>query len=229
MKQLIIRNLKLRKTSLIYYAILLVIAPFFHLYVDKNDVWGGFFFAIFSMLIMFITLFDCGNAFRLQFKLGGNKAYYFNHSLPFSAKEQLNAHYLTTIIMSIAGTFVLIAYYNVPSNAQINGIELATPLFFIAVNFIGHALAFPKYSEVRKDYIPYWAFIIFMNFILPIILVVLLFVIAFLFYGFENVTDNMVDQYVNIIGVIFFVLSVALFGLTYFKQLKKINEAEQKY
>lgn len=227
MKKLLIRNLKLRKASLIYYLVLLAIAPLFHLYVDKSGLWGSFFFAIFSMLIMFITLFDCGNAFRLQFKLGGNKSYYFNHSLPFSAKEQLNAHYLTTIIMSIAGTFVLLAYYNVPSNTQINGMELATPLSFIAVNFIGHVVAFPKYSEVRKDYIPYWVFIIFMNFIIPVVLVVLLFIIAFIYYGLGNVSDNMIDHYANIIGVIFFVLSVMLFGFTYLKQLKKIDITEQ--
>ncbi|ANZ32941.1 phenol-soluble modulin export ABC transporter permease subunit PmtB [Staphylococcus carnosus] len=228
MKQLILRNLKLRKVSLIIYAALIIVSPFYHLFLNKHTVFGGITYSILSVFVMFISLFDCGNAFRLQFKLGGNKAYYFNHSLPFSAQEQLNAHYLTTVLMSVAGAIVLTDYYNVPMGGEINGVEMTTPMYFIAINLIGHAIAFPKYSEVRRDFIPYWGFVVVVNFIVPVIFSMSLLLIAITTHSFKLI-DNVLDYSINIFGIVFIIFGIILFGLTYFKQLKKINEAEQTY
>lgn len=226
MKKLIIRNLKLRKSSLILYLILLVISPIYHLFIDKNTMIGGFFYSIIAATIMLISLFDCGNAFRLQFKLGGNKSYYFNHSLPFSAREQTDAHYLTTVIMSLAGALILLCYYDIPASGEINGVNMTTPLFFIAINLIGHAIAFPKCSEIRRDFIPYWGFVVVMNLIMP-------FVITFVMFGVVRITkpakmtDSFINNFINGSGILLLILSLAFFSFTYLKQLKRIKKAKQ--
>ena len=158
----------------------------------------------------------------MQFKLGGNKAYYFNHSLPFSAKEQTDAHYLTTVIMSLAGALILLCYYDIPASGEINGVNMTTPLFFIAINLIGHAIAFPKCSEIRRDFIPYWGFVVVMNLIMP-------FVITFAMFGVVRITkpmkmtDSFINNFINGAGVLLLILSLAFFSFTYLKQLRRIK------
>ncbi|MEC4606568.1 hypothetical protein VST22_26720, partial [Bacillus paranthracis] len=66
----------------------------------------------------------------------------------------------------------LIVYNDVPQGAEINSIELMTPLTFIAINLLGHALAFPKSSEVRRDFIPYWGYIVVANIVVPILIAI---------------------------------------------------------
>lgn len=111
---------------------------------------------------------------------------------------------------------------------EINGVEMTTPMYFIAINLIGHAIAFPKYSEVRRDFIPYWGFVVVVNFIVPVIFSMSLLLIAITTHSFKLI-DNVLDYSINIFGIVFIIFGIILFGLTYFKQLKKINEAEQTY
>ncbi|OFJ79552.1 hypothetical protein [Staphylococcus sp. HMSC056G08] len=223
MKTLLKRNLLLKKYTLIVYALMIILAPVVLPLIKGDSVWSVIIKNIFAALVMFIIIFDSGQVFRLQFKLGGNKAYYFNHSLPFSARQQLNTHYLTTLLLALAGAIVLIVYNDVPQGAEINSIELMTPLTFIAINLLGHALAFPKSSEVRRDFIPYWGYIVVANIVVPILIAIGFLLIAVLTERFDMMSDKMVEVYINRFVLWSGLLCIAIFVGTYFYQLKKIN------
>ncbi|PTJ90102.1 phenol-soluble modulin export ABC transporter permease subunit PmtB [Staphylococcus simulans] len=223
MKTLLKRNLLLRKYTLIVYALMIILAPVVLPLIKGDSVWSFIIKNIFAALVMFIIIFDSGQVFRLQFKLGGNKAYYFNHSLPFSARQQLNTHYLTTLLLALAGAIVLIVYNDVPQGAEINSIELMTPLTFIAINLLGHALAFPKSSEVRRDFIPYWGYIVVANIVVPILIAIGFLLIAVVTERFDMMSDKMAEIYINRFVLWSGLLCIAIFVGTYFYQLKKIN------
>ncbi|WP_412521420.1 phenol-soluble modulin export ABC transporter permease subunit PmtB [Staphylococcus simulans] len=227
MKTLLKRNLMLRKYTLIVYVLMVlaapIVLPLFHGTSALNFILKN----IFTTLIMFIMMFDSGQVFRLQFKLGGNRAYYFNHSLPFSARQQLNAHYLTTLLLTLAGALVLIVFNDVPQGAEINSIELMTPLTFVAINLFGHAIAFPKSSEVRRDFIPYWGYIVVANIVTPILIVTSFFFVAFLTRQIDRLSDKVIEVFINHFVFWTSLLCIAIFIGTYFYQLRKIKLNQQ--
>ncbi|MHD0397285.1 phenol-soluble modulin export ABC transporter permease subunit PmtB [Staphylococcus simulans] len=227
MRTLLKRNLLLRKYSLIVYACMLILAPLVLPLFNGHSVWNYMIKNTFSTLVVFIVIFDSGQAFRLHFKLGGNKAYYFNYSLPFSARQQLNAHYLTTVLLTVAGALVLVVYNDVPQGAKINSIELMTPLTYAAINLFGHAVAFPKSSEVRRDFITYWGYIVVANIVVPILMVMVFFIFAVVTHNYHLMAEKTAEAYLSQFVLWFSLAGIAVFVVTYFLQLKKIKLNQQ--
>lgn len=223
MKQLILRNLQLRYKILIVIALLLLIAPIY--YHIHQPMVKPFIELFISAIIAYIAIVESGSVFMMHRTIGKNTAYYFNHSLPYSAKQQLNAHYVTTIIFSLLGASVLFIYGNLPVGVSYGKGHFSTPFEFMAINLIAHALAFPRYTELKKDYIPFIPYIILMNFILPIVIVMSFAMIQYRL-GFEYLSGT--DSLQIFYSVILFAVAVLAFMGTYLYQFKKIKQAEKK-
>ncbi|WP_114602999.1 ABC-2 transporter permease [Staphylococcus sp. EZ-P03] len=224
MKRLVLRNLKLRKYSILLYILLLLLSPIFYFFY--NPLFGSVLYVILTAFISYITIIESGQPFLLHAQLGKNESYYFHHSLPFNAMQQLNAHYLTTLIMTLFAGAILSLYERVPTGVVLGDSHITTPMYFIGVNLFGHALAFPKCSEVKKDYVPFILYVIGMNIILPIIYVIGIgLFVKFWGVGWDHLPSE--DDLVNMISVVIFIIGILSFILTYLYQFKKIKQTKQ--
>ena len=75
MKQLIIRNFKLRRWTLIIYLVLIVINPIYTLFFQKS--YGFVVYIPLAITLMIISILDSGQLFRVHRRLGGKEAYLF--------------------------------------------------------------------------------------------------------------------------------------------------------
>ena len=215
MKQLIIRNFKLRRWTLIIYLVLIVINPIYTLFFSKTS-YGFVVYIPLAITLMIISILDSGQLFRVHRRLGGKEAYLFYESLPITKKELLNANYLTCIILTILGTLIIGLY-----NFQSTNIELrySTALSFLSVNLFSIPIAFSKSTERKREYISYTVYIILMVLAIPM-------AIAFIFltinlFIFHNALDpNVFNKYLSI-GLV--IISVIWLVINYFIQIARIN------
>ena len=143
MKQLIIRNFKLRRWTLIIYLVLIVINPIYTLFFSKTS-YGFVVYIPLAITLMIISILDSGQLFRVHRRLGGKEAYLFYESLPITKKELLNANYLTCIILTILGTLIIGLYNFQSTNIQVNELRYSTALSFLSVNLFSIPIAFSK-------------------------------------------------------------------------------------
>lgn len=150
MKQLIIRNFKLRRWTLIIYLVLIVINPIYTLFFSKTS----YSFVVYTPLaitLMIISILDSGQLFRVHRRLGGKESYLFYESLPITKKELLNANYLTCIILTILGTLIIGLYNFQSTNIQVNELRYSTALSFLSVNLFSIPIAFSKSTEEKEN------------------------------------------------------------------------------
>ena len=144
MKQLMIRNLKLRSWTLIIYALLLLFFPIYHL-LNKDTPLYSIISGPIGLILTMICLIDIGHLFRVNRRLGGSSSYYFFYSLPVSKRDLLNANYMTCILLTFIGALIISLYgYNtdIPYIAYIVGIMVVLPftlsVIFILINYLTH-------------------------------------------------------------------------------------------
>lgn len=119
MKQLMIRNLKLRSWTLIIYALLLLFFPIYHL-LNKDKPLYSIISGPIGLILTMICLIDIGHLFRVNRRLGGSSSYYFFYSLPVSKRDLLNANYMTCILLTFIGALIISLYgYNTSTIKQI--------------------------------------------------------------------------------------------------------------
>ena len=75
MKQLIIRNFKLRRWTLIIYLMLIVINPIYTLFFKTS--YGFVVYIPLAITLMIISILDSGQLFRVHRRLGGKESYLF--------------------------------------------------------------------------------------------------------------------------------------------------------
>lgn len=218
MKQLIIRNFKLRRWTLIIYVVLIVINPIYTLFFSKTS-YGFVVYIPLAITLMIISILDSGQLFRVHRRLGGKEAYLFYESLPITKKELLNANYLTCIILTILGTLIIGLYNFQSTNIQVNELRYSTALSFLSVNLFSIPIAFSKSTERKGEYISYTVYIILMVLAIPM-------AIAFIFltinlFIFHNALDpNVFNKYLSI-GLV--IISVIWLVINYFIQIARIN------
>ena len=97
MKQLLIRNIKLRRWTLLIYGLLLLFFPFYHL-IDKHHLVFSVISGPMGVILTIICLVDAGHLFRINRRLGGSQSYLFFGSLPVSKGfTQCQLHQLHSI------------------------------------------------------------------------------------------------------------------------------------
>lgn len=218
MKQLIIRNFKLRRWTLIIYLVLIVINPIYTLFFSKTS-YGFVVYIPLAITLMIISILDSGQLFRVHRRLGGKESYLFYESLPITKKELLNANYLTCIILTILGTLIIGLYNFQSTNIQVNELRYSTALSFLSVNLFSIPIAFSKSTERKREYISYTVYIILMVLVIPM-------AIAFIFLAinvfiFHNALDpNVFNKYLSI-GLV--IISVIWLVINYFIQIARIN------
>lgn len=106
MKNLLIRNIKLRKWAIVIYAVLLLISPL-QLIIENHSLLTRILYSLVAMILLFVSVLDSGHVFRLNSKLGHSNAYDFFGSLPVSKKDMLNANYVTLILFTLIGAGIL--------------------------------------------------------------------------------------------------------------------------
>ncbi|WP_419723526.1 phenol-soluble modulin export ABC transporter permease subunit PmtB [Staphylococcus nepalensis] len=76
MKNLLIRNLKLRKWTIAIYTVLLVASPL-QLVLDYHTNLAKVLYSTLGMILVAISVLDSGHVFRFNSKLGHKHAYHF--------------------------------------------------------------------------------------------------------------------------------------------------------
>ncbi|HLR18658.1 MAG TPA: ABC-2 transporter permease [Staphylococcus sp.] len=219
MKNLLIRNFKLRKWSLVIYAILLLISPL-QLIVEPNSIFTKALYSAVAMILLFVSVIDSGHAFRLNSKLGHRMSYDFFGSLPVSKKALLNANYLTVLIFTLVGAAIL-SLYNMPnSNISTNNVNVnfTLPFSYIAINFFAIPIAFKKFTEQKSDYISYLVYLLTMVLLIPIIVALIVIGITALFNYNLGILKYVKDAF----NYGFLAVSIIFFVANYFIQYKKL-------
>ncbi|MDN5638860.1 MAG: ABC-2 transporter permease, partial [Staphylococcus equorum] len=182
MKNLLIRNLKLRKWTIVIYAMLLLFSPL-QLIIIPNSIFTNALYSAVAMILLFVSILDSGHVFRFNSKLGHRMAYDFFGSLPVSKKSLLNANYLTVVIFTLVGAAILSLYTMPNSHVSTSNIDfnISMPFSYIAVNFFAVPIAFKKYTEQKSDYISYIIYLLAMVILIPVIIVLLVVGICTLF------------------------------------------------
>ncbi|WP_404830931.1 phenol-soluble modulin export ABC transporter permease subunit PmtB [Staphylococcus pseudoxylosus] len=76
MKNLLIRNIKLRKWTIIIYSMLLLFSPL-QLVIGNDTLLTKSIYSAVAMILLFISIVDSGHAFRFNSKLGHKMSYDF--------------------------------------------------------------------------------------------------------------------------------------------------------
>ncbi|MEB7675315.1 phenol-soluble modulin export ABC transporter permease subunit PmtB [Staphylococcus equorum] len=219
MKNLLIRNLKLRKWTIVIYAMLLLLSPL-QLIIIPNSIFTNALYSAVAMILLFVSILDSGHVFRFNSKLGHRMAYDFFGSLPVSKKSLLNANYLTVIIFTLVGAAIL-SFYTMPnSHVSTSNIDfnISMPFSYIAVNFFAVPIAFKKYTEQKSDYISYIIYLLTMVILIPVIIVLLVVGICTLF----NYSLGILNYFETIFNYGFLTLSIFCFVASYIIQYKKL-------
>ena len=161
MKNLLIRNIKLRKWTIVIYAVLLLISPL-QLIIENHSLLTRILYSLVAMILLFVSVLDSGHVFRLNSKLGHSNAYDFFGSLPVSKKDMLNANYVTLILFTLIWAGILSLSHIPNSNFAASGIsiDVTLPYSYIAINFFAIPIAFKKYSEQKSENISYLMYLL---------------------------------------------------------------------
>ncbi|OEL08150.1 phenol-soluble modulin export ABC transporter permease subunit PmtB [Staphylococcus equorum] len=219
MKNLLIRNLKLCKWTIVIYAMLLLFSPL-QLIIIPNSIFTNALYSAVAMILLFVSILDSGHVFRFNSKLGHRMAYDFFGSLPVSKKSLLNANYLTVVIFTLVGAAILSLYTMPNSHVSTSNIDfnISMPFSYIAVNFFAVPIAFKKYTEQKSDYISYIIYLLTMVILIPVIIVLLVVGICTLF----NYSLGILNYFETIFNYGFLTLSIFCFVASYIIQYKKL-------
>ncbi|MCI2948585.1 ABC-2 transporter permease [Staphylococcus caledonicus] len=219
MKQLLIRNLKLRSWTIALYLILLVIYPLYVMVLSKLELKFLFYTPI-AITLMLISILDSGHLFRINRRLGGKTSYLFYESLPVSKKDMLNANYISCIVLTLIGAIIIGLYNFQAANVEVNSLRYSTMISFIAVHFLSIPIAFNKNTEKKREYISYTAYIILMMLVIPFAVMIIFSAINSLVFKNEF-NSNLFMVYLNY-GVL--ILSAGWMAINYLIQLKRIKK-----
>ncbi|MCI2803883.1 phenol-soluble modulin export ABC transporter permease subunit PmtB [Staphylococcus pettenkoferi] len=225
MKQLLLRNIKLRKTTLIIYVLLIAISPLQCL-IPTGSILGNWLTGILATILIVIVIKDSAHLFRFHNKLGKD-SYYYQASLPVSKFSLLNANLLTMLIFTIIGSLILLVYQPTvsTSDAEMGTINWITT--YITINFITIPIAFKRYTEVKSDKVNYLTYIITMNFILPLLLIIIILIVGFVFIDTGLISENDADYFVEKSEPYFditpVIISTIWLLINYYIQSKKVR------
>ncbi|MGV3111775.1 phenol-soluble modulin export ABC transporter permease subunit PmtB [Staphylococcus pettenkoferi] len=225
MKQLLLRNIKLRKTTLIIYVLLIAISPLQCL-IPTGSILGNWLTGILATILIVIVIKDSAHLFRFNNKLGKD-SYYYQASLPVSKFSLLNANLLTMLIFTIIGSLILLVYQPTvsTSDAEMGTINWITT--YITINFITIPIAFKRYTEVKSDKVNYLTYIITMNFILPLLLIIIILIVGFVFIDTGLISENDADYFVEKSEPYFditpVIISTIWLLINYYIQSKKVR------
>ena len=219
MKTLLMRNLKLSRFSLITYLVVVVAALYYQL--------GGIEFqnmeiiAPFASIILFVIIvMDTGHAFRIQRKLGGDYVHYFVDSLPVSKLQQLNAHYATIIILTLAGVIAITTADYAHVSVNLGALGMEAPVLYAVTNLMTVALVFTTTTEKRMRRINQ----VTMFFTFFIIVPMGIFVATVLGYKFMTGYYGIISNYDVIVSTSYVSMSVIAFIARYFYEYRKISK-----
>lgn len=225
MKQLLLRNIKLRKTTLIVYILLIAISPLQCLIPTGSNI-GNWITGILATILIVLAIKDSAHLFRFHSKLGKD-SYYYQASLPVSKFSLLNANLVTMLIFTALGCLVLLIYQPTVStpDADMGTINWITT--YITINFITIPIAFKRYTEVKSDKVNYLTYIITMNFILPLLLIIIILIVGFVFIDTglisENDADYLIEKSEPYLDITPVIISTIWLLINYYIQSKKVR------
>ncbi|RIL19355.1 phenol-soluble modulin export ABC transporter permease subunit PmtB, partial [Staphylococcus gallinarum] len=174
MKNLIIRNFKLRKKTIVLYSLLLIFAPI-QLLINNDLLIIRILSSIVAMIILFVSLLDSGHAFRFHSRLGHKQSLDFFGSLPVSKKALLDSTYITILLFTLIGAGIL-SLYNIPSSTvSKTGISysITLPLSYIAINLFAVPIAFKRNLEQKSENISYLVYLLIMILFIPFLMILI--------------------------------------------------------
>lgn len=225
MKQLLLRNIKLRKTTLIVYILLIAISPLQCLIPTGSNL-GKWIIGVLATLLIAITIKDSAHLFRFHSKLGKD-SYYYQASLPVSKFSLLNANLVTMLIFTALRCLVLLVYQPATSlpDADLGTINWITT--YIALNFLAMPIAFKRYTEVKSDNVNYIFYLILMYIIIPIILIIISLVITAIFIITHVLSSSVAGEYLDEISILIDIgcltISTIWLLINYYIQSKKVR------
>lgn len=220
MKQLLIRNIKLRYWTLILYIALIVFYPIYSFIMKPNPLMNSVMAIPLGLILMIMSILDAGHLFRFHRRLGGNRSNLFFGSLPVSKKDMLNANYLTCIFFTLFGAIVITLYGYESDSIQANAIYFSTTYAYIVANFLSIPVAFRKSTEYKTEGVSYIAYIILIMFALPFLLSVTLILINYIFLNHSQIPQF----YSYFLNYGFVLLSIIVLIINYALQLNKIKK-----
>lgn len=220
MKQLLIRNVKLRYLTLSLYTALILFYPIYIFLMKPNPLLKSMFAIPIGLVLMIVSLLDAGHLFRFHRRLGGDKAILFFASLPVSRKNMLNANYITCILFTLFGAVVITLYGYESDSIQTNSIYFSTTYAYIVANFLSIPIAFRKSTEFKTERVSYIAYIILIMFVLPFLLSVILILINYIFLNHSQIPYF----YSYFLNYGFLVLSLIGLIINYIIQINKIKK-----
>ncbi|MCJ1655981.1 ABC-2 transporter permease [Staphylococcus sp. NRL 16/872] len=223
MKQLLIRNFKLRSWTLALYILLLVINPIYAMII-AHTTWSYIIYIPVAIALMLLSILDSGHLFRIHRRLGGKSSHIFYESLPVSKKDMLNANYITCIVLTLFGALIIGLYNFQATNIEINDLRYSTAISFVYVNFFSIPIAFQKNTVRKSEHISYAVYIISMMLVIP-------FTIALVFTATNTMFLNNAlntQLYAKYINYGLLLLSVLCMILNYIIQFRHINQRIKK-
>lgn len=219
MKQLLIRNIKLRRWTLLIYALLLIFFPIYNL-IDKQHLPYLVISGPIGIILSIICLVDAGHLFRINRRLGGPQSYLFFASLPVSRKELLNANYISCIVLTAIGALIISLYGYETSTIKTNSIIFSTTYSFIIANFFSIPIAFNKSTEQKNKDVPYSAYVFGVIIVLPFILSALFILINYIIHNDAHIP--LIYSYFLNYGLL--IVSIVCLISNYIIQVKKIKQ-----
>jgi len=220
MKNLLIRNLKLRKWTIVLYAVLLIVSPL-QLILNHDTLINKVLYSALVMVLVVISVLDSGHVFRFNKKLGHKQAYDFFASLPVSKLSLLNANYITVLVFTLVGAGILSLYGISNDNYSSNTINInfTLPFSYIAINLFAIPLGFKRFIEQKAEYISFIPYVLGMLIFLPFIIAIIIIGCSLLFdYDFEHLR-----YFKDFFNYGFLLLSVVFLGVNYIIQYKKLS------
>ncbi|MBL7574085.1 phenol-soluble modulin export ABC transporter permease subunit PmtB [Staphylococcus saccharolyticus] len=218
MKQLLIRNFKLRRWTLLIYVLLLLFFPIFNL-LNKYELPHSIISGSIGLILTIICLVDAGHLFRVNRRLGGTNSYYFFGSLPVSKKDLLNANYITCVVLTLLGALIISLYGYETNQIKTDSIYFSTTYSFIVANFFSIPIAFNKSTEQKNKDVPYIAYVFVVIVVLPFTLSVIFTLINYLTRNDSHIPT--VYSYFLNYGLL--IISIISLVINYLIQIKKIK------
>lgn len=224
MKQLLLRNIKLRKTTLIVYILLIAISPLQCLIPTGSKI-GNWIIGVLATIFVVLAIKDSAHLFRFHSKLGED-SYYYQASLPVSKFSLLNANLVTMLIFTALGCLILLVYQPTVSSSKEEIGLIDFIVSYISINFFSMPIAFKRYTEIKSENINYIVYIIIMNFIVPIISILIggiLIAILLMFLLGKQTATNYGEIYQNNFDIVYIIISTIWLLINYYIQSKKVR------
>ncbi|BCU52767.1 putative nucleic acid-binding Zn ribbon protein [Staphylococcus auricularis] len=243
MKQLIIRNIKLRKTTLIVYGILLLLLPIY-VWINSGaykainesqsqlsrlaipiDIFIIIFSLLFTAAMTILIIKDAGHAFRFHSKLGDNKVYHFFASLPVSKKDMLNANYITVLLFTFIGAAIFGLYNVIGNQDNVTSQFTNSILLYIGINLFAVPLAFRQFTEKKSEKVSYIFYLITAFILIPIAISVIQLGIYVLYIFFGNGDALGINIYIDnaYLPYAYLIIGGLSFIINYFIQYRKLK------